>query len=120
MYGLKKNIDLSFLSGREVTQVAIGVYQIQFHFDEDVAIYVEGEFSYFDGKDELHWKPEPGTSNTAGRTAALLATTIDRFEAHEDGTLRLFFSNGHQLTIADSSNEYESYQITCPGRYIVV
>jgi hypothetical protein len=120
VYGLKKNIDLNFLSGREVTQVAIGVYQVQFHFDEDVAIYVEGEFSYFDGKDELHWKPEPGAANIAGRTATLLASTIERFEAHEEGTLKLFFSNGHQLTIPDSSKEYESYQITRPGVYIIV
>ncbi len=120
MYGLKKDIDLSFLTGREVTQVAIGVYQVQLHFDEDVGIYVEGEFSYFDGTDNLHWKPEPGSANTAGRTVALLGTTIDKFEANENGTLKLSFSNGHHLIIPDSSREYESYQITCPGRYIVV
>jgi len=36
MYGLKKDIDLSFLTGRELIQLAIGVYQVQFGFDEDV------------------------------------------------------------------------------------
>lgn len=50
MYGLKSDIDLSFLNGRELIQVAIGLYQIQFGFDGDVRISVEGEFSYFDGK----------------------------------------------------------------------
>jgi hypothetical protein len=43
MYGLEKEFDLSFLNGREVEQVAIGVYQIQFGFDEDVRVSVEGQ-----------------------------------------------------------------------------
>jgi hypothetical protein len=41
VYGLPKDIDLTFLIDREVTQVAIGVYQVQFHFDQDVCISVE-------------------------------------------------------------------------------
>lgn len=45
MYGLKKEIDLSFLTGRELIQVAIGSFQVQFHFDEDVALSVEGDFA---------------------------------------------------------------------------
>jgi hypothetical protein len=49
MFGLKKDIDLSFLNGREVEQVSVGLYQVQFGFDEDVRISVEGEFRYFDG-----------------------------------------------------------------------
>jgi hypothetical protein len=38
MYGLSKDLDLNFLNGREVVQVAIGIYQIIFGFDEDVRI----------------------------------------------------------------------------------
>ena len=38
MYGLRKEIDLSFLTERELIQVAIGSFQVQFHFDEDVAV----------------------------------------------------------------------------------
>lgn len=45
MYGLKKEIDLSFLTGRELIQVAIGSFQVQFHFDEDVALSAEGDFA---------------------------------------------------------------------------
>jgi hypothetical protein len=36
MYGLKTEIDLSFLTGRELIQLAIGVYQVQFGFDQEV------------------------------------------------------------------------------------
>lgn len=64
MYGLKKEIDLSFLTGRELIQLAIGVYQVQFGFDEDVRIS-ESEFRYFDGQAEWIWRPEPGSSSIA-------------------------------------------------------
>jgi hypothetical protein len=120
MHGLKKDIDLSFLNAREVIQVAIGVYQIQFGFDEDVIIYVESRFNYFDGQEEWLWKPEPGAAQIAARTVALLGATIKSFESKVDGTLTLTFSNGQRLTIADSSRKYESYQITRPGEIIVV
>jgi hypothetical protein len=120
MYGLKKDIDLSFLNGREVIQVAIGVYQTQFGFDEDVTIYVHSQFSYFDGRDEWIWKPEGGAAQIAARTLSLLGTTIQSFEGQENGTLSLVFSNGQRLTIFDNSTEYESYDITRPGSTVVV
>lgn len=120
MYGLRKDIDLKFLNGRECSQIAIGVYQVQFGFDEDVRISVEGEFRYFDGGTEVMWRPEPGSPQIAARMVALLGATIDSFVGHENGTLTLSFSNGHRLIIPDSSQEYESYTITCPGRTIVV
>lgn len=120
MYGLSKDIELSFLNHREVIQVAVGLYQVIFCFDEDVIISVEAPFNYFDGKSESVWKPEPGSAQIAARTVALLGSTIVTFEGHENGTLALTFSNEHRLTILDSSNEFESYNITRPGQTIVV
>jgi hypothetical protein len=120
MYGLSKDLDLNFLNGREVVQVAIGVYQIQFGFDEDVIIYVESQFNYFDGQEEWIWKPGPGAEQIAARTVSLLSAKIQNFDRQDNGTLILTFSNGGRLTILDSSREYESYQITRPGQTIVV
>jgi hypothetical protein len=72
VYGLRKNTDLKFLNGREVGQIAIGLYQIQFGFDEDVRISVEGEFRWFEGGNEVVWRPEPGSAQIAARMVALL------------------------------------------------
>ena len=119
MYGLKKEIDLSFLTRRELIQVAIGSFQVQFHFDEDVAVSVEAEFRYFDGHDEWIWAQEPSSPQVAARTVALLGATITTLESNENGTLVLKFSNGHRLTIVDSFKEYESYDITRPGQTII-
>jgi hypothetical protein len=41
-------------------------------------------------------------------------------KSNANGTLALTFSKGDRLTLADSSREYESYQITRPGETIVV
>ncbi len=120
MYGLSKDLDLSFLNGRQVEQVAIGAYQVIFGFDEDVRISAYIQFRYFDGQEEWIWKPEAGAAQIAARTVALLGSTIQSFEAQENGTLSLVFSNDQRLTILDSSKEYESYDITRPGQTIVV
>jgi hypothetical protein len=120
MYGLKKEIDLSFLTGRELIQVAIGSFQVQFHFDEDVTVSVEAEFCYFDGHDEWIWQQEPSSPQIAARTLDMLGARVTSFETNENGTLALTFSNGHCLTIRDSFKEYESYDITRPGQTIIV
>jgi Family of unknown function (DUF6188) len=120
MYGLKKDIDLSFLNGRELIQIAIGLYHISFRFDDDVAISVEAEFSYFDGQAEWTWKQEPNSVEVAARTVALLGHTIQTFESKTDGSLKLEFSNGQRLTMIDSSKDYESYDITRPGQTIII
>jgi Family of unknown function (DUF6188) len=120
MWGLKKETDLSFLMGRELIQVAIGLYQVQFHFDEEVAISVEAEFRYFEGQDESIWQREPSSLHVASRTVTLLGASITSFKNDEDGTLILVFSNGRRLTILDSSKEHESCDITRPGQNIIV
>ncbi len=120
MYGLKKDIDWSFLQGREVGQIAIGLYQVQFGFDEDVRISVEAEFRYFDGREEWNWKPEPGKAQVGARTVGLLGRTVEKVEWKEDGTLTLGFSDGQRLTVVDSSEEFASYDVTRPGRKIIV
>jgi hypothetical protein len=121
MYGLKNSIDLSFLAGREVQHVSIGVYQVWFGFDDDITISAHSEFVYFDGQSERTWRPkEPGAEHIAASTVALLGSTIQNYEGQPDGTLILNFSNGSRLTILDSYEQYESYTITRPGQTIVV
>ena len=41
MHGLPKDTDVSFIEGREVTQIAIGVFQTAIHFDGGVTITIE-------------------------------------------------------------------------------
>lgn len=120
MYGLSKDLDLNFLSGREIEQIAIGSHEIIFAFDEDVSVTVYSEFRFFDGQDEYIWTPEPAGPQIAARTLSLLGAVIQNFKGRQDGTLLLAFSNGQRLIILDSSKEHESYDIARPGSTIVV
>lgn len=120
MCGLRDDINLDFLIGRTLQQVAIGVYEVIFSFDEDVRITVYGEFHYFDGETEWSWRSEADSALLAGRTVALLDFSIENVDRHENGKLALLFANKNLLTIIDLSNESESYDITRPGETIIV
>jgi hypothetical protein len=118
MYGLKREVDLTFLRGREVVQLAIGMHQVIFNFDEDISISIEGAFEYSSHASCSVWRP--GAPLIAAATVNLLTTRVEAVDGHEDGTLDLKFSNGDRLLIRDTSREYESFQISRRGGIIVV
>lgn len=119
MYGLDMTIDLSFLIGREAIQIAIGLYQVIFAFDESVCISVESEFRLISPKGDVSsW--QSSVPQSAAAALRLLGAKIENVSGLKDGTLTLTFSSGDILTILDSSKEFESYDITCPGRTIIV
>jgi len=113
-----QNIDLSFLMGREVVQIAIGIYQVIFAFDEDVTISVEEHFRYACQTATSDWRP--GANHAAAATVDLLGTTVKSVSRSEENTLDLRFSNGASLTIISENKGPESYQITARGTIIVV
>lgn len=117
MNGLDSAIDLSFLKGREVIQVAVGIFQVVFVFDEQVTISVESKFR-FGSTDSCMW--QPGEPHAASPALRLLGARVEQICSQRDGTLDLMFSNGDRLTILDSSKEFESYNIARPGQTIVV
>lgn len=117
MNGLDTSIDLSFLCGREVIQVAVGIFQVVFAFDEQVSISVESEFR-FGFPDHCVWRT--GEAQAAAPALRLLGARVEQVRSQGDGTLDLSFSNGDCLTILDSNKEFESYTIIRPGQTIVV
>jgi hypothetical protein len=117
LWPLKQDVDLSFIMGRELNQVAIGLYQVQFHFDDTVTVSVEDSFTYerLDRKDS--WKA--GQLNVAGLTAELVGSVVKDVRAN-GSELELTFANGHRLLIWAEPSPYESYQISYRGGLIVV
>jgi uncharacterized protein DUF6188 len=118
MYGLKREVDLTFLQGRELIQIAIGMYHVSFNFDEKVSISVEGKFEYTSMANSSEWRP--GAPLVAATTVNLLTARVEAVQGQEDGTLELTFSNGDRLVIRDTSTKYESYQISRRGETIIV
>ena len=118
MYGLPDSIDFSFMIGRELIQIAIGVYQVIFGFNEGVRISVEAQFEYTTKETWVEWRP--GASHVAASTVGLLGARVESVKSFRDGTLELSFSNGDLVVLRDASPGYESYQVMRPGQTIVV
>jgi hypothetical protein len=109
LYGLDAKVDLSFLIGAELEQVAIGEYQIQFNFDGTRSLSVENAFAISDNGARARFEGAP-----AGAAAAvsLLGRKVVSEIHTNSGDLRLEFEGNGVLELADGSTQYESYQIT--------
>lgn len=118
MHGLDTTIDLSFLKGREILQIAIGIHDVQFAFDKDVRISITSSFRYVSREGSFEW--QPGAPEAAAPAVRLLGATVEQVFGQKDGTLELTLSTGDRLTVLDNSKEFESYTITRPGETIVV
>ena len=117
-YGLAKTIDLSCLKEKELIQIAVGVHQVQFHFDADICISVENTFFHY-WKEES-WRWNSGDVLGASSVLALIGNKVTDISVSSPDTLWLDFSNEHRLAILDDSRQYESFTITWPGTTIVV
>jgi uncharacterized protein DUF6188 len=108
MYGLSKDSDLLFLLGKDICQVAIGSYDVQFNWGSG-GISVGSKFRYKTaGHAESVWDGEHPESAT--HTVRLLKASIADVKCDEQGILRLGFSNGDQLEIFEDER-YESFSI---------
>jgi hypothetical protein len=108
MYGLSKTSadNLAFLVGKEICQIAIGSFDVQFNWGTG-GIAVESRFVYLtDGMAPVVWTA--GNPETAAKTVRLLKATITGIEC--DGSLRLKFSNGDHLEVFEDER-YESFSI---------
>ncbi len=118
MYGLKKDIDLSFFVGSELIQVCIGLHQLILNFSGDISISIECEFSHLSKGRALNKSSElPDSACSLLTTLGCCVTDINNLG---NGNLEIKFSNGEIIQINDSNKDYESYCINTPNENIIV
>src|SRR5690242_2846743 len=108
MYGLQLGTDLSFLKGKRLFQVCVGMTDIILQFDENVSITITGA--------DMAHRSEAGEETAVYRRSipsapmlmGFLHESIESWSIEEPGTLILEFSNRQALEIRDSSPHYES------------
>jgi hypothetical protein len=108
MYGLSQTAadNLAFLVGKEICQVAIGPFDVQFNWGNG-GISVWTRFAYTpNGMDPIVWNGKD--PEAAANTVRLLKAVISGIECSQ--TLKLTFSNGDQLEIFEDER-YESFSI---------
>ncbi|MHB8755297.1 MAG: DUF6188 family protein [Candidatus Acidiferrales bacterium] len=118
MYGLPANFDSSFLVGRNLEMICFSSSQVYLHFDDQVTITIEGEFSY-----QLQ-RSEPDVQAIhmpimESKLMHLLEHSISEAAGDGNGTLTLVFDNGHVLKCFEASG-YESYQIKHGAARLIV
>ena len=120
MFELAENTDLSFLIDKKLEQICRGLHQIILHFAPEMTITIEGSVEYKSrhSSEVALWSPDCARSSFPMQ--GLLGQSIATYQILPKGTLKLAFSNDDALMIKDDSDRFESYQIMCGSRYIVV
>jgi len=119
MYGLDKDVDLTFLVGKQLLQVCVGLNQVILNHSDGVSICDESILRLNDGgnidAEIFSDKPE-----LASRLVCLLGSEVDSVVNNGDGNIKLKYSNGYMLTLYDGNDCAESYTITSKTEEVIV
>ena len=118
MYGLPRDVDLSFLEGQMLLQVCLGANEVILHFDEEVSIAIESPFSIKDNGKKMD--THKNVSEVASILVKFLHAKIKSVKGEENGTLTLYFDDGQILKIFDDSEQFESYTIDYKGETVII
>lgn len=118
MYGIPEGLDLTFLHGRELVQVCLGLHQVQFHFRPDATLAVEGAWELFDAAGHELDRNEPRSRSKPFQFHRVLGRSVVASEIRSPHWFTLYFDSGESLRVFDNSAEYESFSIQ-PGDIVV-
>jgi len=118
MNGIPSDADWSFLVGKELLQVCIGLHQVALRFDCEVAVNIECNFEHL--RPATHKHSQTALSTHATTLVSLLGSRIESATSEGTKTLALSFTNAEILKIHDDSASYESFQVLAPGIQIIV
>lgn len=112
MYRVPLDLDLSKIVGEFTTQVRVGQFDLQFTFgpvnfavQSPVQLMKSGEVI---GRWEEGQWPEPGFFH-------VMNAAVSRWEIPDDRTIVIYLENGIEIHLRDSSDQYESMQISVEG-----
>jgi hypothetical protein len=121
MLGVPEDLDLSVFLDTLLVQLALGEYQIGFHFQPEGYIGVEGYWELRSATGELIDQGKQRLESYATRdfhVQTLLGHVVSDTDIDPPNSFTLVFDNGHRLTIFDDSEPYESFSIQ-PGNIFV-
>ncbi len=119
MYGFKKDADFAFLIGKEICQIGIGSYDVQFNWGNGgISATHEFRFRPCSKVEEMHWRGETEDIEIAAQTVRLLKQAIIGASCTPE-VLSLTFSNGDKLDLIDST-QYESVVISDGNNPLIV
>ena len=118
MYGLPRNIDLTFFDHRALIQVCFGAHDLILRFDEGISVLVTSSVGYTASSGDA--RVFITVHEAASALFSLLNHSIVSAKGDERGTLVIMFDDGGTVFIYDDSKQFESYVITNGEQVIVV
>jgi hypothetical protein len=115
MYGVPKDLDLSWCVGSHLQQVAVGKFDVQFLFGNGAKIAVQSKVEMFQrGRRLAEWSEAQGWSSAA--FAGALEQIVKSGRVLNDRAFELELSDDVVLQFHDTSDQYESMQLYPQGR----
>ena len=112
MYRIPKDLDLSKAVGEFTTQIRVGQFDMQFDFG-DVSFAVQSPITLLDdGKVIAKWQEDSWPEEGFLR---IFNVPISKIQVPDDRTIIIEFENKVEMHLVDSSDQYESMQITIKG-----
>lgn len=121
MHGVPASLNLGSFRGATLVQIALGEFQLQFSFDSNARIAVEGGWQVLGPNGEIIDSASRGESSsdrTEYRVHVLLGRTVEGWSVHAPEYFELRFDRGVALRVFDDSDRYESFSIQ-PGDIFV-
>ena len=119
MYKLPKDFDAAFFVGRTLEVVSFSANTVFLGFDNGVSITVLSALQH-----QLPSQSDPPNIQRVplaeSKLTQLPGRCVTQATGEADGTLVLFFDNGHVLRVFDDNPHYECYSINDGEREIFV
>ena len=114
MYGLPKDLNLSFFVGKKLNSIMFVAFNIYFHIEGNVKIHLESTFQHQQKRDVDHGRVGIRQSIPVSNTSlmSLLEQEVISASGDDDGTLCLSFSDGQVLRCFEDTKAYEAYSFT--------
>lgn len=115
MHGVPSNLPLASFVGFECNQIAIGQFQIQFHFAGAGSIFAESRWELRGPAGDVVDGSCDHEKRDCYRVHQIIDIAVDRFVLDPPRSFTLFLRSGHALTIFDDSERFESFSVHTKG-----
>lgn len=115
MHGVPKDLPLHHFVGDRLTQIGISEYELHFHFQDAGSILVLGDWELTDLGKQLLDRSMEHKDREAYKVHLLLGQSVSQFSVSPPRSFTLRFTSGHNLTVFDDSEQYESFSVQPKG-----
>jgi hypothetical protein len=110
--------DITIFEKKRIEQICFSENTISIHFQDNLSITILGSFVYIQDSNSAGIAQSPPI--TSSNLMSINGKEVCEVERNKEGSLKLFFDNGHSIEMIKDSLEYESFIIRTEHDEIIV